>query len=57
LICCFLTEEARIGYQIFFTENGGKTYFHTGIVYDVDSKYVYTIEGNTSSAAGVVANG
>ena len=27
------------------------------IVYNVDLKYVYTIEGNTTSAAGVVANG
>ena len=49
--------EPKIGDQIFFTENDGKTYHHTGIVYDVDSKYVYTIEGNTSSAEGVVANG
>ena len=30
---------------------------HTGIVYAVDSNKVYTIEGNTSSASGVVANG
>lgn len=29
----------------------------TGLVYDIDSKYVYTVEGNTSSASGVVANG
>lgn len=47
----------KIGDQIFFTENDGKTHYHTGIVYDVDSKYVYTIEGNTSSAEGVVAKG
>ena len=47
----------KIGDQIFFTEDNGKTHFHTGIVYNVDSKYVYTIEGNTSSASGVVANG
>ena len=30
---------------------------HTGIVYDVDSNYVYTVEGNTSTQSGVVANG
>ena len=30
---------------------------HTGLVYKVDSNYVYTIEGNTSGASGVVANG
>lgn len=30
---------------------------HTGIVYKVDSNYVYTIEGNTSGASGVISNG
>jgi hypothetical protein len=30
---------------------------HVGIVYKVDSSYVYTYEGNTSSANAVVANG
>lgn len=30
---------------------------HTGLVYRVDGTYVYTIEGNTSGANGVVANG
>ena len=30
---------------------------HTGLVYDVDNTYVYTVEGNTSGASGVVANG
>lgn len=30
---------------------------HTGLVYKVDSKKVYTVEGNTSGASGVVANG
>lgn len=43
------------GDQIFFTQGGSVT--HTGIVYKVDDSTVYTIEGNTSSAAGVVANG
>lgn len=45
------------GDQIFFTNDGGKTMYHTGLVVKVDSTYVYTIEGNTSSAAGVVPNG
>lgn len=44
--------DAKVGDQIFF-----KNYSHTGIVYKVDSRYVYTIEGNTSSAAGIVSNG
>ena len=30
---------------------------HVGIVKDVDDNYIYTIEGNTSSASGVVSNG
>lgn len=43
------------GDQIFFGKKGAET--HTGIVYKVDSTKVYTIEGNTSNASGVVANG
>ena len=46
----------KAGDQIFFINSIGNVN-HTGIVYDVDSKYVYTIEGNTSSASGVIANG
>ena len=42
----------QIGDQIFF-----RNYSHTGLVVDVDSRYVHTIEGNTSSAAGVIPNG
>lgn len=30
---------------------------HTGLVYKVDNSKVYTVEGNTSGASGVVANG
>jgi hypothetical protein len=44
------------GDQIFFLDSSGDV-CHTGIVYDVDSLYVYTIEGNTSPQAGVVGNG
>lgn len=46
----------KVGDQIFFANaNGGIC--HTGLVYAVDKTNVYTIEGNTSSASGVVANG
>ena len=46
----------KVGDQIFFkdSEGGAK---HTGYVEGIDGTYVYTIEGNTSSASGVVANG
>ena len=46
------------GDQIFFLPaDGGTKASHTGLVVDVDSKYVYTIEGNTSvnGVAGCVA--
>ena len=46
----------KVGDQIFF-KNGEGAITHTGLVYKVSGSYVYTIEGNTSSAAGVVANG
>lgn len=46
----------KVGDQIFFKDSSGDP-CHTGIVYKVDSKTVYTIEGNTSSKKGVVANG
>lgn len=52
----FVTTNPQPGDQIFFgTSQNNVT--HTGIVYKVDGSKVYTIEGNTSSAAGVVANG
>jgi hypothetical protein len=46
----------KVGDQIFFKGSDG-TPCHTGLVYKVDSTYVYTREGNTSSASGVVSNG
>lgn len=49
------TRTPQPGDIIFFGTSG--TASHVGIVEKSDSKYVYTIEGNTSSAAGVVANG
>lgn len=45
----------KIGDQIFFKENG--KIVHTGLVVDLDSKRIYTVEGNTSSRSGIVANG
>lgn len=54
-IKCFYTSP-KVGDQIFFKDSKGEP-CHTGLVYKVDNKKVYTIEGNTSSASGVVANG
>lgn len=42
---------------ILFWRSGKGRYGHTGIVYDVDNTYVYTIEGNTSGGSEVIANG
>ena len=44
------------GDQIFFVDSDGDEY-HTGMVEKVENGRVYTIEGNTSSSAGVVPNG
>ena len=51
----FYTSNPQPGDQIFFKDGDGMG--HTGIVEKVANGYVYTIEGNTSSDAGVVANG
>lgn len=53
----FYKSSPKPGDQIFFTNDGGASSSHTGIVVAVDSSRVYTVEGNTSSAVGVVANG
>lgn len=50
------TSNPKVGDVIMF-KNASGTACHTGIVYAVDGNKVYTIEGNTSSASGVVANG
>ena len=47
----------KVGDQIFFYNSQKTEVAHTGIVTGVDDTYVYTIEGNTSGASGVVANG
>lgn len=46
----------KAGDQIFFYSSGGGI-AHTGLVEKVTASTVYTIEGNTSTSAGVVANG
>ena len=52
----FYKTNPKIGDIIFFYDKS-KVISHVGLVYKVDSKYVYTIEGNTSAEVGVVANG
>ena len=48
-------EKPEVGDQIFFGSVGNSN--HTGLVYKVDDTTVYTVEGNTSGADGVVPNG
>ena len=48
--------EGKKGDIIFFKDSYG-TICHTGIVYETDGHYVYTVEGNTSYETGLVANG
>ncbi len=49
--------DPKPGDQIFFWDAKKTDIVHTGVVTAVDKTYVYTIEGNTSSKSGVVANG
>ena len=51
----FHTSNPQPGDQIFFQSGGCIS--HTGLVVSVSGGTVYTIEGNTSGSAGVVANG
>lgn len=48
-------KEPRLGAQVFFGSGDYPT--HTGIVYGYGPTAIKTIEGNTSSEAGVIANG
>lgn len=48
-------KEPKVGDQIYFGTKGDES--HTGIVTKVENGKVYTIEGNTSGASGVIANG
>lgn len=53
----YFTSDPQPGDQIFFSNDGGNDCCHTGIVEKVEDGRVYTIEGNTGSAPGVVPNG
>lgn len=52
-----LYKSPKPGDQIFFYNSSKSAVAHTGIVVAVDKTYVHTVEGNTSGASGVVANG
>ena len=49
--------EPEKGDQIFFSKANGVDPAHTGLVVDFNDTHVFTVEGNTSSDAGVEANG
>ena len=51
------TKNPQAGDVIVFWDSKKKTRAHTGLVYKVDGSKVYTIEGNTSGASGVIDNG
>ena len=51
----FFDENPKPGDQIFF--GSGSSWWHTGLVVEVSGGKVYTIEGNTTTASGVVPNG
>lgn len=53
----FHTSNPQPGDMIFFYSADKSSIAHTGIVYKVDNSKVYTVEGNTSGASGVIANG
>lgn len=50
------SQSPQVGDQVFFKDSAGEP-CHTGIVIAVDGNTITTIEGNTSSEAGVVDNG
>lgn len=51
------TSNPQPGDQIIFWNSKKTEGSHTGLVYKVDGSYVYTVEGNTSGASGVIDNG
>lgn len=53
--CQWYTSNPKAGDVIYFKDSKGIC--HVGLVYKVDSKMVYTYEGNTSAGSGVIANG
>lgn len=50
------TSNPKRGDVIIFNDSSG-TPCHTGLVYNVDSSRVHTVEGNTSSGSSVIDNG
>lgn len=52
-----LHDSPQPGDVIFFYSSDKSSIQHTGLVYKVDSSKVYTVEGNTSGASGVISNG
>lgn len=57
----FHTSGPQPGDQVFFVQRNSSgfitSWLHTGLVDTVEGGYVYTIEGNTSGASGVISNG
>lgn len=53
----YVTSSPKAGDVIFFSGTRHSGANHIGLVYKVDSSKVYTIEGNTSGANGVIDNG
>lgn len=51
------TSSPQPGDVIVFYDTKMSGFQHTGLVCAVDSDYVYTVEGNTSSESGVIPNG
>ncbi len=52
-----LHDTPQPGDMVFFYSKDKSQIAHTGLVYKVDGSKVYTVEGNTSGASGVIANG
>ncbi|MFE0142171.1 CHAP domain-containing protein [[Kitasatospora] papulosa] len=48
------SEYPAVGAQVLFGSGGGS---HTGIVYDFDATYIYTVEGNTNSSGSAEGDG
>lgn len=53
----FFRKTPVVGDQVFFTNDGGKTMCHTGIVTGVKDGRVHTVEGNTSASPWMEPNG
>ncbi|WP_328546783.1 CHAP domain-containing protein [Streptomyces platensis] len=48
------SEYPAVGAQVFFGSGGGS---HTGLVYDYDADWIYTVEGNTNINGGAEGDG